>query len=789
MTLAPKETKILAHAVQGNDYPVNYLVVNAGWKDTHSVLDLRFERNDSDRVRNNFMGLTDFPLKKDQVVTVFSTAHAVKNRSFVVEPTAGIKQNPSPEKLQVTQQSDAKKYEILLNLLDQNKKLIQSFSFKGGVSGDVTGYEADYTPSRDYSKVYLQSIIKSEDGQVLDESELEYDCSKINADSCISEKTIGTQAKITGWHISLIPVIVVAVIILIIIIVFVIKKRKQSGITFFLILPITGLLLFSLSHSVRAETKSSVALSDHSPNLAYKSASAWPDNLYWWTSVGNIYHTVIYTAKTTLTDSNIVLSPGDKFQVSDYTRYDPNSITWLMTGCSVDSPIGYWNNNAVLTNAMGGLPNDLVYSGSWPGLYGGTNYYYLYTPLVVNPPAVNLNATGPVNCHSLSDGLWECTVTGGAENKINLSIDYGNTYGKQYYDSRSSGEASRRYTGVLLDRLNCNSDISCNGCAYYYEWRLCWFPPLVNNCNTCSSINFNIYSQAGYLFGPNADPGDCSVCSEFNLSVPGKSISFEYNVAAAPNNPPTPPVCQNCPASITLDPSSGIASGTFNIGDSTDPDNDKLKYEVDWDMDGIADVTSDLKPSPPANPYSNPFSKSWTTVGLKNFQARAVDEKGAFSEWVPMSVNVTQNPIDGQCKTPPNNGRFCPTDPPLTSYGDDQLCDVFNPADPPSGNIHFDGNNWTWACSAQGSGTPMNCQAQKGTEKNGECGTVSGQSFCGKDLLATDSNLCKDNVNAENFGNEYSKFTWDCPGVCGGAPANCSAPGPHCGWIETNPNP
>lgn len=144
---------------------------------------------------------------------------------------------------------------------------------------------------------------------------------------------------------------------------------------------------------------------------------------------------------------------------------------------------------------------------------------------------------------------------------------------------------------------------------------------------------------------------------------------------------------------------------------------------------------------------------------------------------------------NGQCKTPPNNGDICPTDTSPNALSDEELCVAFNPADPPSKNIKLDGDIWTWTCSAKGNGIPMPCQASKNTKKSGECGSAINENFCGKyDLSASDiPNLCKGNVTAEKFANEYSKYTWDCQGTCGGSSASCSAPGPHCGWIETNP--
>jgi hypothetical protein len=99
-----------------------------------------------------------------------------------------------------------------------------------------------------------------------------------------------------------------------------------------------------------------------------------------------------------------------------------------------------------------------------------------------------------------------------------------------------------------------------------------------------------------------------------------------------------------------------------------------------------------------------------------------------------------------------------------------------------------DSANWTCVGSA--------CGASKSTTYNkiigatGECGAAAGMNFCGKNTSdVSGQELCRPGHGpASSVDSGYSEFTWTCGGEsCGGTQVKCSAPGPRCGWIETNP--
>lgn len=70
---------------------------------------------------------------------------------------------------------------------------------------------------------------------------------------------------------------------------------------------------------------------------------------------------------------------------------------------------------------------------------------------------------------------------------------------------------------------------------------------------------------------------------------------------------------------------------------STDPENEDIYYEVDWDNNGIGDVvTGNVVSGTPVN-----VNNTWATANTHNFQVRAVDISGNKSNWSSGSITTT----------------------------------------------------------------------------------------------------------------------------------------------------
>ncbi len=257
------------------------------------------------------------------------------------------------------------------------------------------------------------------------------------------------------------------------------------------------------------------------------------------------------------------------------------------------------------------------------------------------------------------------------------------------------------------------------------------------------------------------------------LTIPPYTKTWNLNVSDSSNHPPTPPYCDGCPSTLDLN-----QNGTFNIGGSTDPDGDQVKYEVDWDMNGTADISSPLGAS--NGSFFHSFSKSWNNSGNKTFQFRAIDSNFRASGWVNHSVNVNCASLPG-CATVPD---LCINNPPSGCSSLGSPCVTGSSCN----NLTISDSNVNWICS--NSCGQVSCSQQMFSPEDGACGTANGTSICdGRRLMPRE--LCDkgipDPFNPDTSGYEVR---WQCidSNNCGGTPASCFARGKKsCGWIEVNP--
>jgi hypothetical protein len=82
---------------------------------------------------------------------------------------------------------------------------------------------------------------------------------------------------------------------------------------------------------------------------------------------------------------------------------------------------------------------------------------------------------------------------------------------------------------------------------------------------------------------------------------------------------------------------------TFTI-QATDPDNDTLFYQIDWDADGVSDVRL------PGSGYvasGVPMSTNnlWPSVGDYTLKARTTDQVGNTSDWTQHTIRIELLPV------------------------------------------------------------------------------------------------------------------------------------------------
>ena len=160
-TIKANSTKKVTHTITDNTYPVYLTVATLKYKDTKSILNIRFVRENKNRLRINFPAVTDFPLKKDKETTLFSCLHNTAN------------QTPNGE--------------LHLTLEDTKGNLIHEYTYKGGVTGAMMGVKDNFTPKKDYDKFTLKADLFQE-GSLVDTAYLDYDCMQIDPSACMHLK-------------------------------------------------------------------------------------------------------------------------------------------------------------------------------------------------------------------------------------------------------------------------------------------------------------------------------------------------------------------------------------------------------------------------------------------------------------------------------------------------------------------------------------------------------------------------------------------------------------------------
>lgn len=145
-----------------------------------------------------------------------------------------------------------------------------------------------------------------------------------------------------------------------------------------------------------------------------------------------------------------------------------------------------------------------------------------------------------------------------------------------------------------------------------------------------------------------------------NGAVSGWSANYVVNIVA-PNSAPNLPVVVN-------NPSVSVGVPLVFTMTSTDPENDNIKYEIDWNNDGTIDQTIDSSGYIPSG-TSRSTNNIWNSAGTYTVKIRATDVKGLSSSWVSKSVLVTVPSTNNPPSVPvisivPNQGTVYP----LTQY-------------------------------------------------------------------------------------------------------------------------
>jgi hypothetical protein len=180
--------------------------------------------------------------------------------------------------------------------------------------------------------------------------------------------------------------------------------------------------------------------------------------------------------------------------------------------------------------------------------------------------------------------------------------------------------------------------------------------------------------------------GSGSIEYDNTIDFPAQTKTYNFTataVSSSTNQPPNvtyvtgPPDIASC-ADLDSGPSchffswsgSGAQSTPHTINlRATDPNGSRIRYEIDWDMDGTTDQQL------PNTGYvdsgiSQSVNRSWGVPGTKSFQVRTVDEEGLTSVFTEHSIDIsstaTSSSVTTSFEASVNGGAWSASDQSIT---------------------------------------------------------------------------------------------------------------------------
>ncbi len=562
--------------------------------------------------------------------------------------------------------------EITLSLTDADTgETIHTYTYEGAITGAMMGVKQSFTPTKTTGNVNLTTLLKN-NGKVVDTVTQTYRCKDIDPKMCPGAQNDGkgTMSKASNNKTIFSGLIALLSIGGILFLIWRHHKNQDGNgpttpmntgmkMTLFLLVLSSGLLL---GKGVEAKSVTWTSLPLGFP----RQGSIDP-------TYENGQASVLYGAS--IQQGAALLNDGDSIPVGSTFSVIPKGlqncdIQWWITGSGWDTPCGYWTQNADAP------PRDDSHFG-W--------YYFS-----VHPPTPQLNFTGPVACMGAN-----CTVTG--PGIISVSVQFPQTRAKfwLYYFNRFLGTYYARSQnmgyGYWFDSAGNNIN---DGCLYADD---CWLGD--------NPYFYSLDTRLSYPWGwdrPDHDP----------IIIPPQTITFNLTAISTNNNP--------APPTITPQPFSGNTNTSYPFTfQGTDPDNDSIRYAIDWNNDTIVDYYA---PSPgyvasgTGQTLSNP-PYLWSTANTYTFRVRTEDSKGGFSTWSTAQA-VIAPVINGSCGSA--NGlsldTLSPSSPGLCATG--TLT---------GGILTGTSTGFTWGCSGSGGGIstlPNACSAIQNKY------TLTGQTSC-----------------------------------------------------------
>lgn len=400
-----QEIKQLAYTIIDKSSPVYYLVVEAQFQDSKSILDIRTVRETANKVRINFPAITNYPLKQGEKNTLFVCAH-----------NSGIADVINNNKM-------------IVSILDENQKEIHQYVYEGQISGAMMGLKDEFVPKENYSNFSIKSELYTE-GQLVDSALMKYDCQEINPEACLvaaqQAGSLTQEENATTKELIIMIAVGLTILLIVVISVYVMFKNKKSGVNLILIFAFIASAI-AFGGAPKAEAKSvvwnrdwgSVYIGTTREDTDRKKVTL--DN----TQVSIRYKAILRNAYT-----GTVINDGASVPVGTWLNVDiqhvNSDIAWFGTGKFYDSPYGYWEYAAYLPLPVDQLCRNAVAP-------------YIFASLSVNPPKKNITYSGSgtvgLECTDVSKKYCKITSPG----TVMIKIRFDTTNAKWWFTTTRWG--------------------------------------------------------------------------------------------------------------------------------------------------------------------------------------------------------------------------------------------------------------------------------------------------------------------------------------------------------------
>lgn len=337
------------------------------------------------------------------------------------------------------------------------------------------------------------------------------------------------------------------------------------------------------------------------------STAVWGAKWLWGLDAG-ASASILYQARLINDDTGLEIADGSSLPVGTTIRIErvaaqDSDISWNGTGKAFDTPYGFWVANAG-PQSRACHAEDQTYS-ELRVLNGVEAPVIAYTLLDVAP--VNEQPVAPSANLSCSGNICEVMAPG----PISIGMDFSATYGRFYY--RYLDHPEHYGGGCRAKNAPMRVITSCD----YPDW---WPSEAY-----CHSHGFEVEPQA------------------YDLQFPQANITFSLNATPVGNNDPLPP-------SVIPQPFAGETDTAYSwTVMATDPDNDDLYYQFDWNNDGLVDQNSGSAVNSGVSQVLNNPAGLWDTAGTYTFGVRTIDVNFAVSSWTAAHITVTEPVVPVEC--------------------------------------------------------------------------------------------------------------------------------------------